>query len=184
MLVLVAPTERRMRIEVGYGLEGVIPDGLAGAIIRDDFTPEFSKGNFESGILTGVRRVAAVVRAKQVLTPEQLAALQSSSSSRPGVFLWIVFAIVGAMWLAGVVMAGTMFGQALNVRSGSNLVFGMFAVAIFAGLPMYALGADSLRAGAGRAGRLRLGLPPSSAGRRETPQRVVIRVGLERLHGS
>ena len=36
-------------------------------------------------------------------------------------------------------MAGTMFGQALNVRSGSNLVFGMFAVVMFAGLPIFFL---------------------------------------------
>jgi uncharacterized protein len=137
VLVLVAPAERQMRIEVGYGLEGVIPDGLAGAIIRDDFLPGFRDGNYEAGILTGVRRVADVVRAKQVLTPEQLAAL--ASSSRPGVFLWIVFGTVGAMWLAAVVMAGAMFGQALNVRSGANLVFGMCAIAMFAGLPMFFL---------------------------------------------
>ena len=138
VLVLVAPTERQMRIEVGYGLEGVIPDGLAGAIIRDDFTPAFRDGNYEAGILTGVRRVADVVRAKQVLTPEQIAEV-TSPSSRPGVFLWIVLGIFGAMWLAGIVMAGAMFGQALNLRSGPNLLFGMLAIAIFAGLPIYAL---------------------------------------------
>jgi uncharacterized protein len=135
VLVLVAPTERQMRIEVGYGLEGVIPDGLAGAIIRDAFLPEFRDGNYEAGILTGVRRVAEVVRAKQVLSPEQLAALESSSS-QPGVFGWILFGTVGAMWLAGVVMAGAMVGQAVNVRAGPNLVFGMLAVAIFAALPI------------------------------------------------
>jgi len=138
VLVLVAPTERRIRIEVGYGLEGVIPDGLAGAIIRNDFLPAFRDANYEAGILTGVRRVADVVRAKQVLTPEQRAVLEPSSS-RPGVFGWIVFGLVGAMWLGGVVMAGAMFGQALNVRSGPNLVFGMSAVAVFAGLPIFFL---------------------------------------------
>ena len=138
VLVLVAPTEREMRIEVGYGLEGVIPDGLAGAIIRDEFLPDFRDGNYEAGILRGVRRVADVVRAKQVLTPEQLAALQSSASSW-GVFGWILFGTVGAVWLAAVVMAGAMFGQALNVRSGPNLVFGMLAGAIFAGLPIFFL---------------------------------------------
>jgi uncharacterized protein len=138
VLVLVAPTERQMRIEVGYGLEGVIPDALAGAIIRDEFLPSFRDGKYEAGILTGVRRVAAVVRAKQVLTPEQVAAV-ASSSSRPGVFLWIVFGTVAAMWLAGVGMAGTTFGQALSVRSGSNLVFGICAIAMFAGLPIFFL---------------------------------------------
>jgi uncharacterized protein len=138
VLVLVAPTERQIRIEVGYGLEEVIPDGLAGAIIRDAFTPAFREGNYQAGILIGVRRVADVVRAKQVLTPEQIAEV-TSPSSRPDAFLWIVLAIFGAMWLAGIVMAGAMFGQALNVRSGPNLLFGMVAIGIFAGLPIYAL---------------------------------------------
>jgi len=98
VLVLVAPTERQIRIEVGYGLEGVIPDALAGAIIRDDFLPGFRDGNYEAGILKGVRRVADVVRAKQVVTSEQLEA--PVPSSRPDVFLWIVFAAMAAMWLA------------------------------------------------------------------------------------
>ncbi|MEO5819236.1 MAG: TPM domain-containing protein [Vicinamibacteraceae bacterium] len=138
VLVLVAPTERQVRIEVGYGLEGVIPDVLAGAIIRDDFLPRFRDGNLEAGIVTGVRRIADLVRAKHVPTPEQLAAVESSSS-RPGVFGWIVFGTFGAMWLAGVVMAGAMFGQAVNVRSVPSLAFGVFAVALFAGLPIYFL---------------------------------------------
>jgi uncharacterized protein len=138
VLVLVAPTERRMRIEVGYGLEGVLPDVLAGAIIRDDVVPYFRDGNYEAGIIAGVRRVAEVIRARQVLAPEQLVPVESaaSSSSRPGVFDWILIVTLGVMWLAGVAMAGTMFGQALSVRSASNLVFGVLGVALFAGLPI------------------------------------------------
>ena len=137
VLVLVAPTERQIRIEVGYGLEGVIPDALAGAIIRDEFLPGFRDGNYEAGILKGVRRVANVVRAKQVVTSEQLEA--RVPSSRPDVFLWIVFAAMAAMWLAGAVMAGATLGQALSVRAASDLVFGMCAIVMFAGLPIFFL---------------------------------------------
>ena len=54
VLVLVAPNEREMRIEVGYGLEGVLPDGLAGQIIRDDFTPRFRDNDYSGGIRDGV----------------------------------------------------------------------------------------------------------------------------------
>lgn len=46
VLVLVAPGERKMRIEVGYGLEPVLPDGLAGEIIRTNFTPAFANGDY------------------------------------------------------------------------------------------------------------------------------------------
>ena len=48
------PNEREMRIEVGYGLEGVLPDGLAGQVIRDDFTPRFREGDYSGGIRNGV----------------------------------------------------------------------------------------------------------------------------------
>lgn len=61
VLVLVAPTERKVRIEVGYGLEPVLPDGLAGEIIREQFIPHFKTGDFSRGILAGVGRVAGIV---------------------------------------------------------------------------------------------------------------------------
>jgi len=54
ILVVVAPNDRRMRIEVGYGLEGMLPDGAAGDIIRNVMTPHFSSGDFDGGIEAGV----------------------------------------------------------------------------------------------------------------------------------
>ena len=62
VLVLVAPSSRTMRIEVGYGLEAVLPDGLAGEIIRSTFVPRFRDGDYTTGILDGVTRIAAIVR--------------------------------------------------------------------------------------------------------------------------
>ena len=53
VLVLVAPNEREMRIEVGYGLEGILPDGLAGQIIRDEFIPRFRDNDYNGGIRDG-----------------------------------------------------------------------------------------------------------------------------------
>ncbi|MDZ7715760.1 MAG: TPM domain-containing protein [Balneolaceae bacterium] len=50
VLILIAPNERKMRIEVGYGLEGAIPDVMAGRIIRDVLTPQFKRGNFYAGL--------------------------------------------------------------------------------------------------------------------------------------
>lgn len=53
LLILVAPTERKMRIEVGYGLEGAINDAVAGRIIRDTMIPWFKNGDYSTGILNG-----------------------------------------------------------------------------------------------------------------------------------
>ena len=57
VLVLVAPNERRMRIEVGYGLEGTLTDVAASRIIRNVMTPRFKEGNFDAGVMEGVSAV-------------------------------------------------------------------------------------------------------------------------------
>ena len=61
VLVLIAPKEHKMRIEVGYGLEPILPDGLAGQIIREEFTPAFKAGDFSGGIENGVKRIIGIV---------------------------------------------------------------------------------------------------------------------------
>ena len=47
-VILVAPNDRKMRIEIGYGLEGIIPDGKAGRIRDEDMIPYFQKGDYQS----------------------------------------------------------------------------------------------------------------------------------------
>lgn len=56
-ILIVAPNERKMRIEVGYGLEPVLTDGLSSTIIRNDITPRFKEGDFVGGINAGVDRI-------------------------------------------------------------------------------------------------------------------------------
>ena len=57
VILIIAPNERKMRIEVGYGLEPVLTDGLSGSIIRNDITPRFKAGDFPGGINAGVDRI-------------------------------------------------------------------------------------------------------------------------------
>ncbi|MBN2864360.1 MAG: TPM domain-containing protein [Bacteroidales bacterium] len=61
ILIVVVPDERRMRIEVGYGLEGVLPDLLAGRIISNIMTPRFREADFDGGITDGVQAVISVL---------------------------------------------------------------------------------------------------------------------------
>ncbi len=58
VLILVALKEKKIRIEVGYGLEGAIPDGLAGEIIRKTIIPFFRQGKFGEGLYYGLLRIA------------------------------------------------------------------------------------------------------------------------------
>ena len=90
VLILVAPAERRVRIEVGYGLEPVLPDGLAGEIIRTEFLPAFRKGDFANGIVAGVGRVVEVVERDHPLTPDERRRLTAPAGAQPP---WLV--IVG-----------------------------------------------------------------------------------------
>lgn len=54
ILILVVKNERKIRIEVGYGLEGVVPDAIASSIIRNIIVPYFKAGNYYEGLLKGI----------------------------------------------------------------------------------------------------------------------------------
>jgi uncharacterized protein len=61
VLLLVAPNERRVRIEVGYGLEGTLTDALTKVIITNAITPRLKTGDFSGGIARGVDDIIAVL---------------------------------------------------------------------------------------------------------------------------
>jgi uncharacterized protein len=53
VLFIIAPNERRVRIEVGYGLEPILTDALSNAILQDDVLPHFRDGSIADGVVTG-----------------------------------------------------------------------------------------------------------------------------------
>jgi uncharacterized protein len=61
-ILVIARDDRKVRIEVGYGLEGRLTDLTAGRIIRDRIVPEFRAGRFDQGVLNGVVALTEVVR--------------------------------------------------------------------------------------------------------------------------
>ena len=61
VLLIVAPNERKVRIEVGYGLEGALTDGLARTIIDSEILPEFRRGNLERGVRAGTDAILAAI---------------------------------------------------------------------------------------------------------------------------
>jgi uncharacterized protein len=127
VLILIARDDREMRIEVGYGLEPVLPDGLAGAIIRETFTPRFRDNQFREGILEGSRRVADIVRRNETVTAEQRAALDRATTEAGQ--SWVVAAFLSIFVGVGAFTAGT--GAA--ARAVAPLVSGLF----FTGMAMF-----------------------------------------------
>lgn len=71
-LLLIARDDRKIRIEVGYGLEGRLTDLAAGRIIRDVITPQFRNGSFDQGVINGVTVMMAAVKGE--FSAEQIAA--------------------------------------------------------------------------------------------------------------
>jgi uncharacterized protein len=81
VLLLVVPQDRKVRIEVGYGLEPTLTDGACGQIIRSLITPAFKAGDYDKGVETGVSAVIAKLDGTRDLAAEAEAAGAGSSSS-------------------------------------------------------------------------------------------------------
>jgi uncharacterized protein len=80
LLLVWSTGDRRVRVEVGYGLEGALPDGKVGAILDSHVIPQFKTGDFDRGILDGVDALLRVARNE----PIELASVKSESYERPG----------------------------------------------------------------------------------------------------
>jgi len=84
-ILLVAPNEKRVRIEAGDGIEGILPDAMAWFIIRDRITPRFKAGDFPGGIGAGVDGIVEQLRAPLEVAEERaLAAARERQRATQG----------------------------------------------------------------------------------------------------
>jgi uncharacterized protein len=70
VILLIVKNDRKLRMEVGYGLEGALPDALAGTIIRNEISPRFREGQFYQGIDAGVNAVIAATKGEYKAGPK------------------------------------------------------------------------------------------------------------------
>lgn len=76
-LLIVAPTERKVRIEVGYGLEGILTDALSSRIIRNAIVPRFKANDYPGGIIAGADELAKLL----ALPPEEARKLAAQAQA-------------------------------------------------------------------------------------------------------
>jgi uncharacterized protein len=69
--LIVAKNDRRVRIEVGYGLEGALPDAIANRIVEETIAPHFKAGDFDGGIEAGVNQMISVVDGEPLPAPDK-----------------------------------------------------------------------------------------------------------------
>lgn len=131
VILIVAKAERKVRIEVGRGLEGKLTDLVSGRIIRADITPRFKAGDFDGGITAGVKALTEVVKGEYKAAPRDL---RQGKKGAPPLFTLLVFLAVAAVFLSSFsrYLAGAAGAVGLPVIAW--LTFPGLALAIVAGL--------------------------------------------------
>jgi uncharacterized protein len=118
-LLVVAIKDRALRIEVGYGLEGAIPDAIAKRIIAEDIVPHFKRGDYYGGIDAGVTRMIAAIEGEPLPPPSQRGE-RAQSGNLEGV---IVIGFMLVFVVGGIVRA--IFGR----FAGSGVIGGLAGLA-------------------------------------------------------
>lgn len=152
VLLLVALRERKVRIEVGYGLEGTLTDLRSAHIIRQEIVPRFRSGDLPGGIAAGVHAILGTIEG--TYKAEEVLSGHARSDQEPTAFQYVIIGIVVGT-LAGIVLSHGL--QRTRALLGSLLAF---LVAQFAsvGLGLLAAGVTAfllwliLQANRGRGG--------------------------------
>jgi len=96
-ILIVAKNDRRVRIEVGYGLEGALPDAIANRIITETIAPHFRQGDYDGGVQAGVDRMIAVINGEPLPAPEKRWQGGSGVSNLFPLLLVVVFVASGVL---------------------------------------------------------------------------------------
>jgi uncharacterized protein len=121
-LLLVAKDDRALRIEVGYGLEGVIPDAVANRIIDEIIVPFFKQGDFYGGIQAGVGRLIRLVDGEPLPPP------QARDRSWSGIADLLPVAFIAVMIGGG--FLGSLLGRLIGAAVSGGIVGVVFWITI------------------------------------------------------
>jgi uncharacterized protein len=137
-ILVVAKADRKLRIEVGYGLEGSLTDVTSRRIIDEEITPKFRTGDFAGGISAGVDRMIRVINGEQLPAPAPQAA-HGQDINWNTISSFAPFFIIGGIGVGAFLRA--LFGRLLGSAAMGGLVgvlawlfIGSLTVGLFAGL--------------------------------------------------
>ena len=105
--LIVAKNDRRVRIEVSYGLEGALPDAVANRIITETITPHFKQGDFDGGVEAGVNQIISVINGEPLPAPDRKWERHGGLGNLLPVLLIVVFVVSGVLRA----MFGRLFGS-------------------------------------------------------------------------
>jgi uncharacterized protein len=117
VLLLVAPAERKVRIEVGYGLEGGLTDALARTVIAGVIAPRFREGRFEAGIEAGTDALLAILKGDAETWQRTAAVPERGTDWLPiAAFVFVVVMLIVIVGQAGSRGGGTRWHRQRNGR--------------------------------------------------------------------
>lgn len=93
VLLFVAKEDRKMRIEVGYGLEGALPDALASSILRNEVRPYFKSGDYYAGVNAGLEAIILATKGEYKGEPKS----KGKGTGIPFIFIVIIFIIIAVL---------------------------------------------------------------------------------------
>lgn len=134
VLLVVAIEDRTLRLEVGYGLEGAVPDAIAKRLVSDVITPYFRQGDYYGGLNAGIERLIGVIDGEPLPEPERgwREQVGAGQSLLP---LLLVFAVIGGGILRAIF--GRLGGAAVTGGLAGAIVWliiHVLGISIFAGL--------------------------------------------------
>ncbi len=138
VILIVAKDDRTLRLEVGYGLEGVIPDAVAKRLIAETISPYFKSGDFEGGINAGVMQLMKLIEGEALPLP--VSGDASSAGQNEGVFMFVLLGGlitgVGLSVLMGRMLGGALAGLASVVVAA--VILGLtLSIALLLGLMVF-----------------------------------------------
>jgi uncharacterized protein len=155
-ILVIAKDDRKLRIEVGYGLEGALTDLTSKRIIDEVITPKFKAGDFAGGIIDGVDRILKVIDGEPLPEPQ---AEGQSSNVFDQIGEYAPFLLVGVLVGGGILrsMFGRLFGSLATGGLVAAVVWFIAGTLLFSGILgvvafLFTLVSDGVLGGGGRRG--------------------------------
>jgi uncharacterized protein len=123
-LFLVVKNDRKMRIEVGYGLEGVLPDALCSSIIRNVVAPHFKRDEYYAGVTDGLRAIVSAIAGEYKADKNLKNRDRDKGISGIGTLMFIIFVIIMSLLRGGRRGGGFIFFPGGFSGGGSGGSFG------------------------------------------------------------
>lgn len=133
VLILLAVKERRWRIETGYGVEGILPDGLCGEIGREYMAPYFKQGGYAQGLYNGTARITEVISEGKLnpVSGDYAREAQADQLKSLGVIaLAGLFILAVIPWKVFFILSGVIALAMIFLRAFSFLIFIPVVVAV------------------------------------------------------